>query len=51
MDATNIGNVGMLTVLRDTKQNNLYWSWSKTEQVKHYEKCLHALTTLNLNIS
>ncbi len=51
MDATNIGNNRMLTVLRDTQKKNLYWSWSKTEKVEHYEKCLKSLVTLGYSFS
>lgn len=42
MDATNISNVGILTLLRDTKKHNLFWHWSTTEKVEHYERCLRA---------
>lgn len=46
MDATFIPNVGMLTVLRDLNKNNLYWHWSETEKITHYEACLNSLEYL-----
>lgn len=51
MDATNIGNVGMLTLLRDTKKRNLLWRWSTTEKVEHYRKCLFSLEKLQYSFS
>jgi len=51
MDATSIGKDQMLTLLRDTKKKNLYWSWSKTEKVEHYEKCLKSLLLLGYSFS
>lgn len=51
MDATMIGTVGILTLIRDTQKNNMYWYWSETEKVEHYEKCLEALVLLGYSFS
>lgn len=46
MDATHISNVGMLTLLRSTEKENLFWKWGKTEKNSYYESSLKALKTL-----
>lgn len=51
MDATHIGNVGILTLIRDTNKKNLYWYWSTTEKAEHYKKCLISLEHLGYSFS
>lgn len=51
MDASNISNVGMVTVLRNTKKKNLYWKWSHSEKTKYYEDSLHSLESLGYKFS
>lgn len=51
MDATNIGNVGILILLRDTEKRNLLWTWSTTEKVEHYRNCLCSLSHLGYSFS
>lgn len=46
MDAANISNVGMVTLLRNTNKENLFWKWSDTEKNKYYEECLLSLEAL-----
>jgi len=46
MDATNITNVGVLTLLRNTKQENLLWKWSTYETNINYLDCLTDLDAL-----
>lgn len=51
MDATYISNVGMLTLLRSTEKENLFWKWGKTEKNSYYETSLNALESLGYNFS
>jgi len=46
MDATNISNVGMATILRNTGNENLIWKWSKNERNDVYVDCLKDLENL-----
>lgn len=51
MDASNISNVEVLTLLRGIKKENFYWKWSKTEKVKYYRECLESLENLGYKFS
>lgn len=51
MDASHISNVGMLTLLRSTEKENLFWKWSKTEQNRYYEDSLNDLSSLGYKFS
>lgn len=46
MDASHISNVGMLTLLRNTEQENVFWKWGNTEKNSYYESSLKDLKAL-----